>query len=248
MEGGSPARPAVGGGAVSLLDPLDLGPRRAPNRVLFGPHETNLGHGRAISLRHVAYYRARAEGGCGAIVAETASVHPSDWPYERCPAAEEAAEGWAAIVAACRPHGSLVLAGLGHAGGQGSSAYSQRELWAPSDEAEVDSREVPKIMEQADIDAVVAGFARAAASAAAADLDGVELNAGQHSLIRQFLSGLTNRRDDDYGRDRTRLAREVLTATRDALGADRVLGLRLCADELAPWAGITPEAAVGIAA
>ena len=51
-----------------------------------------------------------------------------------------------------------------------------------------------------EIDAVVAGFAAAAALAAGAGLEGVEINAGQHSLLRQFLSGLTNLRGDDYGR------------------------------------------------
>ena len=71
--------------------------------------------------------------------------------------------GWAAIVAACRPHGALVIASLDHAGGQGSSAYSQAPLWAPSRVPEVASREVPKWMEAEDIAAVVDGFATAAA-------------------------------------------------------------------------------------
>ncbi|MEZ5406677.1 MAG: FAD-dependent oxidoreductase [Acidimicrobiales bacterium] len=232
---------------MNLLSPLDLRHHTARCRVLFGPHETNLGDGRAFSDRHVAYYRARAEGGAGIIVTEEASVHATDWPYERCPDAGLAGPGWAAIAAACRPTGTLVVAALGHSGGQGSSAYSQRELWAPSDEPEVNSREVPKVMEGADIDAVVAGFAQAAATAAGAGLDGVEVNAGQHSLIRQFLSGLTNRRGDGYGTDRVRLAREVLTAVRSALGPDPILGLRLSCDELAPWAGLTPELAADVA-
>lgn len=232
---------------MNLLSPLALRRHTARCRVVFGPHETNLGDGRAFSARHVAYYRARAEGGAGIVVTEEASVHATDWPYERCPDAEVAGPGWAAIAAACRPTGALVVAALGHSGGQGSSAYSQRELWAPSDEPEVNSREVPKVMEGADIDAVVAGFARAAATAATAGADGVEVNAGQHSLIRQFLSGLTNRRGDGYGADRSRLAREVLSAVRVALGPDPLLGLRLSCDELAPWAGLTPELAADVA-
>ena len=69
--------------SASLTDPVDLGPRRAPSRVMFGPHETNLSRDRGLSARHVAYYARRAAGGCGVIVTETASVHPSDWPYER---------------------------------------------------------------------------------------------------------------------------------------------------------------------
>ena len=68
-----------------LLEPLALGSRTAPNRIVFGPHETNLGRGRSFSERHVAYYRRRAAGGAGIIVTEEASVHPSDWPYERAP-------------------------------------------------------------------------------------------------------------------------------------------------------------------
>ena len=50
-----------------------------------------------------------------------------------------------------------MVASLDHAGGQGASAYSQRELWAPSRVPEVNTREVPKSMEPRDIDAVVDG-------------------------------------------------------------------------------------------
>ena len=179
---------------------------------------------------------------------EEASVHESDWPYERAPRADRCAAGWARIATAIQSEGALAVAALGHAGGQGSSAYSQRPLWAPSRVPEVNSREVPKWMEPEDIAAVVTGFGAAAASAAAAGLDGVEVNAGQHSLIRQFLSGLTNQRGDEWGTDRLRFARDVLAAVRGALGPDRVLGLRLSGDELAPWAGITPDQAPAIAA
>ncbi len=218
-----------------------------PSRVVFGAIATNLADGRAFSDRHTAFYRERAAGGCGMIVTEDASIHPGDWPYERCPAAAEAGPGWAAIVEACRPFGTVVVAGLSHAGGQSTSAFSQRELWAPSDEPDVNTREVPKIMEQADIDAVIAGFGEAAAAAVGAGLDGVEINVGQFSLIRQFLSGLTNRRGDRYGEDRSLLARQVLEAARGRVG-DAIVGLRLSCDELAPWAGITPESAAELAA
>jgi mycofactocin system FadH/OYE family oxidoreductase 1 len=226
-----------------LTDPVELAGRPAPSRVLFGPHETNLGSGRALSGRHVAYYARRAAGGAGVLVTETASVHPSDWPYERAPLAADCQPGWAAVAAACRPHGTLVLAGLGHAGGQGSSAYSQAALWAPSRVPDAATRELPAEMEQPEIDALVAGFADAARRAALAGLDGVELDAGACSLLRQFHSGLSNQRADGYGSDRLRLTREVLAATREALGAGRILALRLSCDELAPWAGVTPDQA-----
>jgi 2,4-dienoyl-CoA reductase (NADPH2) len=101
-------------------------------------------------------------------------------------------------------------------------------------------------MESGDIAAVVHGFATAAGLAADAGCDGVEINAGQHSLVRQFLSGLTNQRDDQWGHDRNLFARQVIEAVRSN-AVDRVVGLRLSCDELAPWAGITPEQAPAIA-
>lgn len=230
---------------TDLVDPVVLAGRTAPSRVVFGPHETNLGRGRRLSDRHVAYYRARAAGGAGIVVTETASVHPSDWPYERAPLAEECGPGWAEVAEACHAHGSLVLAGLGHCGGQGSSAYSQSVMWAPSRVADVITREMPVAMEPTDIDVLVGAFAHASATAVGSGLDGVEIDAGPTSLLRQFHSGLTNQRHDGYGSDRLRLTVEVLGAVRATLPPDTVVSIRLSCDELAPWAGVTPEHAAG---
>ncbi len=231
---------------MNLFESIKLGTATAPNRVMFGPHETNLSQGRALSARHVGYYERRAQGGVGIVVVEEAAVHPSDWPYERSPLWTQCQQGWRDISVACHAHGSVVIAALGHSGGQGSSAYSQRELWGPSRVPEVNSREVPKWMEPEDIEAVITGFVDASAAAVEAGCDGVELNVGQHSLLRQFCSGLTNHRQDVYPAGPALVA-EVLQRVRSAVG-DAVIGVRFCADELAPWAGITPESAVELAA
>ncbi|WP_072687399.1 mycofactocin system FadH/OYE family oxidoreductase 1 [Rhodococcus marinonascens] len=233
--------------SAQLTDPITLAGRRAPSRVLLGPHPTNLGVGRRFSPRHVAYYGRRARGGAGIVVTEVASVHDSDWPYERAPLASECAGGWRDVVAACRPYGTLVLAGLGHTGLQGSSAYSQAVLWGPSRVADVISRELPMQMEQSEIVSLVQAFRVGAAAAVSADVDGVELDAGPRGLLRQFLSGLTNLREDEYGADPVRLVHEVVAAVREELGSGRVLSLRLSCDEIAPWAGITPAVAAGYA-
>ena len=230
---------------MELLTPLALGPRQAPSRVMFGPHVTNLGSDdRSFTPRHTAYYARRAAGGCGIVVTEGASVHDSDWPYERAPLASRCASGWTQIAEACHQHSCLVISSLDHAGGQGSSAYNQLPLWAPSRVPEVNSRETPKWMESIDIEDVIAGFISAAQLAIGAGCDGVEINAGQHSLVRQFMSGLTNHRDDAWGIDKLLFARQVIAAVRQHTP---LLGLRLCCDELAPWAGMTPETAPQIA-
>ena len=232
---------------MGLLQPVDIGNCQAPNGVMFGPHVTNLGTDeRTFSDQHIAYYARRAQGGCGVIVLEGMSVHHSDWPYERAPLASHCAESLNELTAVLHKERCLVFASLDHSGGQGTSAYHQQPLWAPSRVPEVNSREVPKWMEQADVDEVIEGFVNAARIAVSSGCDGVEINAGQHSMVRQFLSGLTNHRDDAWGQDKTLFARTIIEKVREAIG-DAVIGLRLSCDELAPWAGITPDMAVELA-
>ena len=223
-----------------LADPIAIGTREARNRIVFGPHETNLGLGRALSSAHSAYYETRALGGAGVIITEEASVHDSDWPYERAPLYSQCSPGWREIASRCHRHGALVLAALGHSGSQGESAYHQSVLWGASSLPDVVTREVPKEMEEGDITALVKGFVAASEAAVAAGLDGVEVNAGQWSLLRQFLSALTNHRQDGYGADRWRLLTEIVRAVRAEVD-DAIVGLRLSVDELAPWAGIVPH-------
>ena len=89
-------------------------------------------------------------------------VHPSDMPYERAllgylPGTSQAI---ATVVERIHAHNALALVQLNHNGQQSTSDHTQREMWAPSPVPNVSSREVPKAMEQADIDAVIAGFAQ----------------------------------------------------------------------------------------
>jgi mycofactocin system FadH/OYE family oxidoreductase 2 len=236
----------------ALFEPLRLGGRSAPNRFVFAALQTNFATHHRFEKRHAAFYAARAAGGAGVIVLEGSVVHPSDWPYEYIIRGydERVVDGYRLMADAVHRHDALVLAHLTHSGMQGSSHYSQRPLWAPSPVPEVNSREMPQAMRTPDIADVVEGFAQSARYAAEGGLDGVEINGGQNSLIRQFLSPLTNQRTDRYGgalENRLRFAREVIRAVRAAIGAEAILGLRLVGDEYAPWAGIKPEDAAEIA-
>ncbi len=235
-----------------LFEPLDLGSRRIANRFVFAAHQTNFATHNRFEKRHAAYYGARAFGGTGLIILEGSVVHPSDWPYEYAifGYAPEVVDGYRLVADAIHRHGALALAQLTHSGMQGTSHYSQRPLWAPSPVPEVNSREMPKEMEEEDITEIVEAFAAAANLAMAGGLDGVEINAGQDSLIRQFISPLTNQRGDAYGGSldhRLRFVRAVLQGVRNVVGRGGAVGLRLSADEYAPWAGIKPEDAAEIA-
>ncbi len=236
----------------SLFSALRLGSVTAPNRFVFASHQTNFATHNRFEKRHAAYYGARAAGGTGLIVLEASVVHVSDRPYEYAIFGYDAkvVGGYRMVADEIHRHGALALAHLTHSGMQGSSHWSQLPLWAPSPVAEVNSREVPKEMEAEDISALIDGFAQAAQHAIAGSLDGVEINAGQDSLLRQFMSPLTNFRGDEYGGsldNRLRLTREVIRAVRDEVGGKGSVGLRLVGDEYAPWAGIKPEDAAEIA-
>jgi mycofactocin system FadH/OYE family oxidoreductase 2 len=235
-----------------LFAPLPLGRKTAPNRFVFAAHQTNFATHNRFTERHAAYYEARAAGGAGLVVLEGSVVHPSDWPYEYAVFGYDAAvvDGYRQVTDAIHRHGALALAHLTHSGMQGSSHYSQLPLWAPSPVPEVNSRELPQAMDSADIAAAIEGFRQAARYANDGGLDGVEINVGQDSLIRQFLSPLTNQRGDQYGgalENRLRFARQVIESVRNELGRAAIVGLRLAGDEYAPWAGIKPEDAAEIA-
>ena len=244
--------PVVNDSPEGLFAPLPLGRKTAPNRFVSAAHQTNFATHNRFTERHAAYYEARAAGGTGLIVLEGSAVHPSDWPYEYAVFGYDAAvvDGYRLIADAVHRHGALALAQLTHSGMQGSSHYSQLPLWAPSPVPEVNSRELPQAMDADDIAAVIEGFRLSARYAIDGGLDGVELNAGQDSLIRQFLSPLTNQRGDEYGGsldNRLRFARQIVESVRNELGRDAIVGLRLVGDEYAPWAGIKPEDAAEIA-
>ena len=102
-------------------------------------------------------------------------------------------------------------------------------------------------MTQAMIDAVVEGFAAAAERAERAGLDGVEVHGAHSYLVHSFLSPLTNMRNDAYGADRIRFAREVLTAIRASTGPGFAVGIRIVGSE-GVAGGIEPPEAVRIRA
>ncbi|WP_018332341.1 NAD(P)-binding protein [Actinomycetospora chiangmaiensis] len=213
-----------------LTDPATFGTRTLPSRVLFGPHATNSSPDRTLGA--VEHYRLRAAGGAGVVVTEVASVVADDRPYEYAPLAPTCVDGWAAVASACAP--SVVLAGLGHAGSQSSARGLLR---APSSVPEPATRAVPRPLSAAEIDVLVEAFTTAGRGAVDAGCGGVEIAAGQYSLLRQFRSGLSTPTPDD------RVLVAVLEAVRAAV-PDAWVGLRLGVDELAPWAGITLSSAL----
>ncbi|NMM84088.1 2,4-dienoyl-CoA reductase [Rhodococcus sp. SRB_17] len=215
-----------------LFTPLRLGNLTLRNRVVFSAHLTNYAADRLPTAQHAAYYGARAKGGAGLIISEEHSTHPSDRPYEKMIEGyrTEVVEGYRRITESVHAHGSVILAQINHNGGQGAGTYSRRPLWAPSAIADPLFREVPKAVDDADIAEILDGFSLVARNCITGGFDGVELQASQSSIVRAFLAPSTNRRTDRYGgttENRAQFLLEVLRVLREAIGPDRILGVRL---------------------
>ncbi|WP_028058870.1 mycofactocin system FadH/OYE family oxidoreductase 2 [Candidatus Solirubrobacter pratensis] len=234
-----------------LFTPLRIGPLTVRNRIVFAAHLTNYAQDGLPTARHAAYYAARAAGGAGLIVTEEHSTHPTDWPYEKLIHAyrPEVLPGYRAITDAVHAHDVPILAQINHNGGQSSGMYTRLPVWAPSPVADPLFREVPMAIGEQEIREVIDGYATVAARCAEGGFDGVELQCSHSSLVRGFLSPLTNRRTDRYGgalEHRARLLLEIVAAVREAIGGSRALGVRLCGDELLEG-GTTIDEAVAVA-
>jgi 2,4-dienoyl-CoA reductase (NADPH2) len=235
-----------------LWSPLRLGPVTVRNRIVFSAHLTNYATqaGRP-SEQHAAYYEARAAGGAGLIITEEHSTHPTDWPYEKLIHGfhRDVIPGYRRITDAVHRHRVPIFAQLNHNGGQASSMYTRRPVWAPSAVADPLFREVPKAVDETEIAEIVAGYALVAEHCAEGGFDGIELQCSHSSIVRGFLSPATNRRTDAFGgplEGRARLLLEIVAAVRRVIGSGLALGVRLCGDELIEG-GTTIDEAVEVA-
>jgi mycofactocin system FadH/OYE family oxidoreductase 2 len=234
-----------------LFTPLRIGRVTVPNRISFSAHLTNFAEGGLPSERHVYYYAARAKGGAGLIITEEQSVHPTDWAYEKVIEAfrSEVILGYKKITRAVHEYETKIFVQLNHNGQQCDGSLSRLPVWAPSPVPDVLFREIPKEMEIEDIQEVIHCFCKSAVHAREGGFDGIELQFGHSSLARQFMSPLTNLRQDEYGgslENRLRFPLQLAGAVRKAVGDDFTLGVRLCADEMIPG-GLTLNDAKEIA-
>ena len=226
-----------------LFSPLKLGKITLPNRICFLAHRTNFARRGLLDDRHVAYYRRRAQGGCGLIVIGELSIHPNDRPWESMIEAykPEVVKNYKRLTAAVHEFETPIFAHLNHHGFQSSGSISRHAIWGPSAISDIAFGEIAKPMETEDIKVVVDAFTRAAILAREGRFDGLEIDIGPESLLRQFLSPLSNHRQDEYGgslENRMRLSLEVIDGIRKAVGEEFTMGIRLCADEKF-WGAIT---------
>jgi 2,4-dienoyl-CoA reductase-like NADH-dependent reductase (Old Yellow Enzyme family) len=214
--------------AASLFRPFTAGGLTVPNRIVMAPMTRGFSPDGVPGRDVAAYYARRAANGVGLIITEgTVINHPAAASSPAVPHfhGTEALAGWTGVVEAVHAAGGRIMPQLWHVGTSRRPGAEPNRAAPPIGPSGLDAAgdRVAAPMTEAEIDAVIAAFGAAAASARRTGFDGIELHGAHGYLIDQFLWSRTNRRTDSYGGDlaaRTRFAAEVVAECRRAVGPD----------------------------
>ncbi|BCJ76034.1 oxidoreductase [Catellatospora sp. IY07-71] len=203
----------------SLLTPTLLAGLPLSSRFAMAPMTRFRSPGGVPTPEVAAYYRRRAEHGVGLIITEGVLVdHPSAGHETTVPRLTPgpAEDGWRRVTAEVHAAGGRIAAQLWHLG-SAREPVDGVTAWTPSG--------VPggsRAMTPADIETLLAAYAEAAAGAARAGFDAVEIHAAHGYLLDEFLWPHTNRRTDRFGGTpaaRAAFPAEVIRAVRGAVPA-----------------------------
>lgn len=219
-----------------MSDPLFrrifIGPVELKNRLFMPAMHLNMCRNFKVTDQLIEFYRERAKGGVGLISVGYATVDElSGTPANIGVHLDEHIPGLTALAAAIHEGGAKATVQLNHAGRYNSSLFlGGKKPVAPSPVACRMTRETPKELEAEEIAATIRRFGDAAERVRKAGYDLVEILAGTGYLISEFLSPLTNKRQDKYGgslENRMRFGLEVVAEIKARVGDDYPILVRL---------------------
>ncbi|MGE0120935.1 MAG: FAD-dependent oxidoreductase [Dongiaceae bacterium] len=229
-----------------LFESVKIGPKTAKNRFYQVPHCSGMGWAWPQTL--AAMRGMKAAGGWAVVNTEYCSIHPSseDAPYPYCRLwSDDDVRDQRLMTEAVHEHGALAGVELWHGGYHTHNRYSREGLIAPGHQPGYSYDPVQaRPMDKDDIRNLRRWQAEAAKRAVCAGFDIVYVYAGHGYLPVQFLSRRFNQRGDEYGgslENRARLLKEMILDTREAIGPDTALAVRLMVDEFHGPDGITSE-------
>ncbi len=214
-----------------LLSPLTLRGFTLRNRIVFGAHTANMAEEGLPGARYGAYLLERALGGAAMIVAEPAPVHRTGILTRgnfRCD--DSVIPYFQKITEPVKSSGTVILQQLYHIGAHGDSDNSFQPHWSPSGHPSYHDSDGSHRMTGAEIEELIEAHIAAAVRCQKAGFQGVEVWAAYHSLLDQFWTPWSNRRDDQWGgslENRTRLSRTIIDGIRKACGEDFLIGLAI---------------------
>lgn len=215
-----------------LFEPLQLRGVTFANRIVVSPMCQYSSQNGFATDWHLVHLGSRAVGRAAAVIAEASAVTPDGRisPADLGIWSDDHITGLARIFRFISSQGSVPGIQLAHAGRKASTAApwlgghpltpdngGWTPILAPSAIPFTTAHQVPRAMTRDDISAVIAAFAAAARRALEAGAGLIELHAAHGYLVHEFLSPVSNHRDDEYGGSyeaRTRLLREIVQAVR----------------------------------
>lgn len=202
-----------------------------------------------VGAFHLAHHSKFALGGAGLIIAEATGISPEGRISPWCPGIwnHEQEQAWKRVVDLVHAVGGKIAIQLAHAGRKGSTnrgwpGYAPGSVpiseggWqtVSSTTEAFDGYDAPRKLDADEINDLVQKWGAAAGRAVAAGFDAVEIHAAHGYLLHQFLSPLTNDRDDIYGgspENRARFLLEVIAEVRSKVGKDYPVIVRVSATD-----------------
>ncbi|MFN0114231.1 MAG: FAD-dependent oxidoreductase [Paracoccaceae bacterium] len=219
-----------------LFEPVRIGPVTTKNRFYQVPHCTGLGWARPRTLAEMR--GVKAEGGWGVVCTEYCSIHPAsdDQLYISASLWDDSdIRAHRLMTDKVHAHGALAGAELWFGGAR--SANLATRLVSFDVAAMPNAVGHPfqsRAMDKTDIRDFRRWHRKAALRAREAEFDIVYVYATHHYLLAHFLDPETNTRSDEYGgslENRTRLVRELIEETKEAVGDRCAVAVRFAADE-----------------
>jgi len=220
---------------TKLRDEVMINGMRLRNRIAFPPVTTNYSTPEGIVTdRTIQFYKERSKD-VGLVIVEASAVRADGRIVPGSLGLWEDGQvtGMARLAHTIKSLGAAAVVQISHAGSRCFPDGGELQGASPSGFA-FKPDVAPIILTPEQIDRVTADFTDAAGRAKEAGFDGVEIHGAHFYLISQFLSPLTNQRNDRYGGDvraRATFALEVVRAVRERLGKGYPVFFRLNALE-----------------
>jgi 2,4-dienoyl-CoA reductase-like NADH-dependent reductase (Old Yellow Enzyme family) len=207
---------------ATLRDEVLINGMRLRNRLAMPPLTTNYGSPEGIVTDEIIQFYKERSRDVGLVIVEASAVRADGRILQGSLGLWENVQvaGMARLADTIKNLGAAAVVQINHAGARGFPGGGEMQGASPSGFA-FRPDVAPLTMSTAQIDRMVADFADAAGRAADAGFDGVEIHGAHLYLISQFLSPLTNQRNDRYGGDaraRATFALAVVRKTRERLG------------------------------
>ncbi|MFQ6052702.1 MAG: tRNA-dihydrouridine synthase [Candidatus Bathyarchaeia archaeon] len=232
-----------------LTDPLKVGSLELRNRIVMPPMATRLATLKGeVTDRLVEHYADRSED-LGLLIVEHSYIAPEGRIRLNQLGAysDDLIPGLRRLVEAVHEHSTPIALQINHAGGTTTREVCGVQPLAPSPVMHPRrGQEVPRALSTEEIEGVIRAFREAARRAFEAGFDAVEVHGAHGFLLSQFLSPLTNRREDDFGgplENRVRLPLRIIEEVVEEVGAGFPVLYRLGAEDMLPG-GLTLEEGV----